>query len=82
MGSEDRDLSFELENRSVDQGFFLKKSGVVGAEAGGEVVGPVEKEVVVREEIERIPGLETPGMLHDFDVWVDFGEPIPGTGHF
>lgn len=38
---ENRDLTFELGDGSVDERFFLEKGGVVGAKAGGEIVGPV-----------------------------------------
>ena len=52
VGSEDGDLSFELENRSVDKGLFEKEGGVVGGEAGGEVVRAIEEGVVGGEEVE------------------------------
>lgn len=38
---EDRDLAFELGDGSVDERFLLKKGGVVGAKAGGEIIGAV-----------------------------------------
>ena len=39
---EDRDLAFELGDGSVDERFLLEKGGVVGAKAGGKIIGAIE----------------------------------------
>lgn len=74
VGCEDGDLAFELENGAVNEGLFEKEGGVVGREAGGEVIGAVEEGIVVLEEVERVFGSEAAGVEGDFDVGIDLLE--------
>ena len=80
MRREDGDLSFELENSAVNEGFLLKKGRVVGAEAGREIIRPVQDKIVVVEKIEGVVRFELSGVFDDFDVWIDFGKSFPGAG--
>ncbi|MFT6862530.1 MAG: hypothetical protein ACJAVK_001088 [Akkermansiaceae bacterium] len=79
VGGEDGDLSFKLEDGAVNEGLFEEVSGVVGGEAGGEVVGAIEDGVVGGEEIEAVTGLETAGMRDHFDERVDLAETLAGA---
>ena len=74
VGGEDGDLSLELENGSMDEGFFEKEGGVVCCEAGGEIIGAVEEGIVILEEVEGVFGSEASGVEGDFDVWIDLLE--------
>lgn len=82
MGSENRDLSFKLEDGPVNQGLFEEEGRIVGGEAGREIVRTVEDGIVSREEIERIFGGETPGMNDEFDVRIDLMEVGAGALQF
>jgi hypothetical protein len=69
VGSEDANLSFELMDRAVDEGFFQPNAGVAGEVAGGEVVAAIENEVVVRGNCQGVRGGEGFGMK----VYLQFG---------
>jgi len=79
---ENRGLSFELEDGPVDERLLLKKGRVVGAESSGEIIGAVQDEVIIGQEIEAVSGIETSRVFDDRDVRVDFGEAVPGAGEF
>jgi hypothetical protein len=79
VGGKDGDLAFELENRSVDEGLFEKVSGVVGGEAGGEVIGAIEEGVVGGEEVEGVFRFEASGVEDDFDVGINLMNAGLGT---
>ena len=52
--SEHRGLPFEAENRAVDVRLVQQHAGVVHQIAGGEVVGAVDDDVVILEDLERV----------------------------
>ena len=52
VGSEDGELALELEDGAVNERLFEKEGGVVGREAGGEVIGAVEDCVVGLEKLQ------------------------------
>ena len=82
MGGEDRDLSLELKNGAVDEGLFQKKSGVVGGEAGGEIIGSVDEGVVRGKKVGGAFGGEAAGVEGDFDVGVDPVKAVAGALEF
>lgn len=79
---ENRDLAFELGDGPVDERFFLEKSGVVGAKAGGEIIGAVQDQIIAGEQIETVSDVEASRMFDDVDMRVDLGEAIAGAGEF
>ena len=54
LGREDAGLAFEAEDRAVDVRLAGEHAGVVDQVAGGEVVGAVDDDVEVAEELERV----------------------------
>jgi len=82
VGGEDGELTFKLKDRSMNEGFFQEESGVVGGEAGGEVVGAIEEGVVGFEEFEAVIGIEPTTMKDDFDVRIDLTKAGLGTFEF
>ena len=79
MGGKDGYLAFELEDRAMDEGFIEEESGIICAEARGEIIGAVEDEVVVFDDIETVIGVEIARMLHDFDMRVHRGDARTGA---
>lgn len=67
-------MSLELEDGSVDEGLFKKVGGVVGSEAGGEIVGAIEDGIIGGEEIETVFGFKATRMEDDLDVGIDLAE--------
>src|SRR5258708_18314241 len=52
--TENRGLSFEAENRTVNVWFAQQDAGVVDEEASGKIVGPVHDDIEVLEKFERV----------------------------
>ncbi len=82
VGGEDGDLALELEDGTVDEGLFEEEGGVVGGEAGGEIVGAIENGVVRSEKVEAVFGLKAAGEENDFHVGIDLPDPFSGALKF
>lgn len=80
VGCEDGHLAVEAVDGSVDEGLFEEKGGVVGEEAGGEVVGAVEDDVVVFRDPDGVFRGEADGVEVEGDVGVCLAEA--GGGGF
>ncbi len=72
MGGENGHLSVEAVDRAIDQRFPEKKGGVVGEEAGGEIVGAVEDNVVILRDADGVFRSETDGVEIKGDVGIGF----------
>ena len=64
LGVEHRRLALEPEDAAVDVRLAQQHAGVVHQVAGREVVGPVDDDVVVPDDLERVLGRE-PGLVPD-----------------
>ena len=82
MGGEDAELAFELVDRSVDEGLLLCGGFGGDEEAGGEVVGAVEDEVVVSNEAVFVILSEVLRVGADFDLGVECAELSGGDFGF
>ena len=51
-------LPLKTKDASRDQGFFCKETGVIHQESGAEVIGPVQHQVVIRQQGHNIFGAD------------------------
>lgn len=82
MGGESGELAFKLENSAVNERFFEKKGGVVGGEAGWEIIGPVEDEVVRLQKFEGVFGGEPSVVADEIEVGINGKESAAGGIEF
>ena len=82
MRSEDGDLPFELKDGAVNEGLLEEKGGIVGREAGGEIIGAIKDSVVGGKEVETVVRLEAAFVEHDLDMWIDLVESGLSALHF
>ena len=68
MRLEHRDLAVELEDAAVDDRLVGHHRGVVEQIAGGEVIGSVDDDVVVLDDVEDVVRAQGDRMLDDVDV--------------
>jgi hypothetical protein len=77
LGSpKDRNLSFETEDRAVYVGFAAEDTGVVDQVAGGEIVRPVDHDVVARQYLHGVARVETDIVGHQLDKGVDIAQAL------
>ena len=76
-GVVDGRLALELEDGGVDDGFSEKYRCVVHEIAGGEIVRPVDDDVVVLQEVERVVAVDSLLVRDDVHVRVQRGEGGP-----
>jgi len=79
---EDGEHSLEAEDRAVDVGLFEDDAGIVDAVAGGEVVGAVDDDVVVFDQIEDVGAVDDGFEFDDVDVGVEVLEAFGGGFYF
>ena len=60
-------------------GFFAMHAGVVHAVAGGEIVGAVDDDVVVLDQVQHVFAVDDGAMLDEVEIGVEILEP-PGGG--
>ena len=82
MGGEHGHLAIEAVDGTIDERFFEEKGGVVGEEAGGEVVGAVEDDVVVFRDRDGVFRGKADGVEIEGDVGVGFAEAGGGGFEF
>ena len=58
-----------------------RDAGVVDGEAGGEVVGAVEHQVVAVDQLVGVAGVDRDRVGLDLDVGVEVGQPMGGRVH-
>ena len=82
MRREDRNHAFEAEDAAVDIGFFEDHAGVVDAVARGKIIGAVDDDVVVPDQIEHIGGIHDRFVLDDLHVGIQIAQSFCGRLHF
>ena len=80
--AEDRGLSFESEDRTVNVRFAEQDAGIVGEIAGGEVVGAIDHDVVLANDVERIGCREPRFVQLGPDVRIDVRDAVAGRSEF
>ena len=78
MGLEHRDLALEPEDRAVHHRDAELEGGVVEQVADGEVVGPVDHDVVAGQHVDHVVGPEAHVVGHDVHVRVELGQGLLG----
>src|SRR5258708_23303118 len=69
-------LAVEAVDRSPDVGLALQHARVVHQVPGGEVVGAVDNQVVLREDLHRVVGIEALLVQHHGDIRVEFPDGV------
>ena len=70
MRFKERDLSFKLEDTTVNDRFIHEHSGIVDEETGGKVITPIHNQVVFREDFFNVIGSQAKIIRCDVDIWV------------
>ena len=73
---EDRRLTLEPEDRAVHIGLARQHARVVDQIAGGEVVGAVDDDVVIGEQLQRVLRREGGLVGVDLHVRIDLSDPL------
>src|SRR5215470_2641962 len=68
---EDRGHAFELENRAVDVSLAREVAGIVDEIARVEVVGSIDDEVVVLDDVHHVVHVDAHGQLDDLHIGVE-----------
>lgn len=79
MGGEHRGLAFEAVDRAVDERLALEVGGVVGEEAGGEVVRAVDDDLIGSGDFLGVVRREAGVVEFDVDERVHFAEAGGGA---
>ena len=79
LGPEDARLPVESVDRAPDIRLAQQHAGVVDEVAGGEVVGPIDDEVVLSEELHDVGGVEALVVDDDVDVGIDLLDRVTRT---
>jgi hypothetical protein len=69
--SEDAGLAFKTENGTVDVGFLEENAGVVGEVTGREIIGAVDDDIVLADDVEGVFAGKPGVMDDDFAGGVD-----------
>src|SRR6185312_10622161 len=71
MGRENAGLAFETENGTVDIRLLEQDAGVVGQVTGREIIGAVDDDIILGDDLHRIFAAETCVMDDNFTGWID-----------
>ena len=74
--AEDCDLTLEAENRAVNIRLAEQHAGVVDEIARGEIVGAIDDDVVVLEQIERVFAGQPRFVAIDLDIGIQIAEAL------
>src|SRR5579875_2552949 len=81
-GREDRDLTVEAEDRTVNVRLALEDAGVVDQVSRGERIGPVDDDVVESDEFASVRRVEADGDRIDRDLRIERMQPLRRDARF
>ena len=82
MRGEHARLALETEDRSVNVGLAAEHAGVIDEVARGKVVGPIDDDVEVAEQLQGVGAGQTGFKLAHVDVGIDRRNAIGGRVQF
>src|SRR5262249_10503439 len=79
---ENRGLSFKTEDAAVNIRFMQKDAGIVDQITGWEIVGAINDDVIVFEDLHDIFGRKLGAISGDLDVGIDRSDAVFGGLYF